>query len=93
MPLDPTNIVSMNNLAWILATEENDNIQLKRTLYLVEHAVAINRSDIFLDTLAEVSFKMDRKNDTVSLIKEAIAMNTSSVEYYRKQLKKINSFR
>ena len=91
LTIDPTDAISMNNLAWIFATDKTDNIQLERALHLAEEAVAIDRSDIFLDTLAEIYFRMGRKNDAVSLIKEAINMDSPNIEYYKEQLKKFNS--
>lgn len=91
LAIDPTDAVSMNNLAWILATDKADKVQLERALHLAEQAVAMDRSDIFLDTLAEIYFKMGRKNDAVSLIKEAINMDSPNIEYYKEQLTKFNS--
>ena len=53
----------MNKFSLDINLRERHNTQLKEALYLAEYAVDINRSDIFLDTLAEVYFKMDRKNE------------------------------
>ena len=91
LEIDPADAISMNNLAWILATDKTDNIQLEQALHLAEEAIAIDRSDIFLDTLAEIYFRMGRKSDAVSLIKEAINMDSPNIEYYKEQLKKFNS--
>jgi tetratricopeptide (TPR) repeat protein len=87
--LDPNQAEVLNNLAWLLVTvpdkEMRDPI---RALPLAERAVEIERSPVFLDTLAEAYFVNGRIADALAAIDEAIALDPKGWSYYEEQRKK-----
>ncbi|SPD72951.1 Tetratricopeptide repeat protein [uncultured Desulfobacterium sp.] len=90
--IDPGNAVSLNNLAWILVTAPDKEIRDKvRSLSLAKRAVDIERSSVFLDTLAEAYYANGMQNEAVNTIKEAISVAKENQGYYEKQLKKFLS--
>ena len=87
--LDPQQAVSLNNLAWLLVTAPNEDLRDKaRALELAKNAVALERSPVFLDTLAEAYYANGFRQEAVKIIKEAITLETGDTKYYEKQLKK-----
>jgi len=87
--LDPNQAVSLNNLAWILVTAPDQDLRDKvRALDLAKRAVAIERSAIFLDTLAEAYYANGRIREAVEAIDEAISVVQDGRDYYEKQLKR-----
>jgi Zn-dependent protease with chaperone function len=89
LSLDENQPIALNNLAWILVTA--DDVELrdkKRALPLAQRAVALERSPVFLDTLAEALYANGFAQEAVEIIKEAIALARNNVEYYRSQLLK-----
>ena len=60
----------------------------KRALALAQKAVALERSPVFLDTLAEALYANGFAPEAVETIKEAIDLARENVEYYRRQLLK-----
>ncbi len=94
LQLDPNRPVSLNNLAWLLATSSNPRIRdPKQALVLAKRAVSLERSSVFLDTLAEAYFVSGYPQEAVKMIKEALAKAKENREYYEKQLQKFLSGR
>jgi len=89
LSLDPSQAVALNNLAWILVTAEQVGLRdKKRALGLARRAVFLERSPVFLDTLAEALYANGFTSEAVETIKEAIALAKDNVEYYKRQLLK-----
>ena len=87
--LDNTRAVAINNLAWLLVTvPEEGSRDRKRALTLARKAVELDRSPIFLDTLAEAYYANGLMHEAIETIKEAIFLATEQKGYYKKQLKK-----
>jgi tetratricopeptide (TPR) repeat protein len=90
LSLDPRNATAMNNLAWVLVTEESMKDR-ERGLRLAKRAVALNPSPVFLDTLAEAYYVNGYTEEAVATIQEAMSIATENEAYYRGQLKKFKS--
>jgi Zn-dependent protease with chaperone function len=87
--LEPRNSLALNNLAWLLATAEDQNLRNeKRALFLAKKAVDLERSSMYLDTLAEAYFVNGMIQEAVTTIKEAIAVAENGKEYYERQLRR-----
>jgi len=87
--LDANQAVALNNLAWILATCPDEKLRDKhRALALAKRAVALERSAVFLDTLAEAYYLNGFVADAVETIKKAISVSKDNRNYYEKQLKR-----
>jgi len=87
--LERKQAVVLNNLAWLLVTVPEEGLRdPKRALILAEEAVALERSPVFLDTLAEVYYANGSTQKAIETIKEAILLEKEDDEYFRKQLKK-----
>ena len=87
--LDPNDAVSLNNLAWLLVTASNEALRDKtKALVLAKKAVELERSPVFLDTLAEAYYANGFVQEAIETIKEAIRLETGSTDYYEKQLRK-----
>jgi len=87
--LDPEQAAALNNLAWLLVTVTDKNLRDKgRALNLAKRAVAINKSPIFLDTLAEAYYANGLIHEAIKTIEQAISLATERVEYYEGQLEK-----
>lgn len=90
--MDPNEAVSLNNLAWLLVTAPNEDLRDKaRGLELAKKAVALERSPVFLDTLAEAYYANGFLREAVQTIKEAIRLETGNTDYFEKQLEKFNN--
>ncbi len=86
--LDKKQAMALNNLSWLLITAQNPELtDIKRGYELAKEAVKLERSPIFLDTLAEASFLMGKREEAIRIIEEAILRDKGN-PYYRKQLKK-----
>jgi Zn-dependent protease with chaperone function len=87
--LDPDQPESLNNLAWLLVTAPDEELRdKKRSLILAKKAVLLERSSVFLDTLAEAYYVNGFIPEAVKTIEEAIAIAKENRGYYEKQLKK-----
>lgn len=87
--LDPENSPALNNLAWLLATAEDQNLRdERRALVLAKKAVGLDRSAMYLDTLAEAYFVNGRISEAVTTIKEAITVAEEGKAYYEQQLRR-----
>jgi Zn-dependent protease with chaperone function len=81
--------ISLNNLAWLLLTEpEKGRQDAVRALALAKKAVSIERSPVYLDTLAEAYYANGRRQAAIDTIKEAISAATENRGYYQGQLKR-----
>ncbi len=90
--LDASHAVSLNNLAWLLVTVPEEELRdPDRALDLAKKAVAIERSPVFLDTLAETYYVNGLVREAVEAIQEAISLATENKGYYKKQLKRFQS--
>ena len=89
LSLDENQPIALNNLAWILVTANEVELRdKKRALALAQRAVALERSPVFLDTLAEALYANGFAQEAVETIKEAIDLARDNVEYYKRQLLK-----
>jgi tetratricopeptide (TPR) repeat protein len=87
--LDPNQSLALNNLAWLLATVEDQTLQdPKRALVLAKRAVALERSAMYLDTLAEAYYANGMIPEAIESIKEAISVAEGDRSYYEGQLRK-----
>jgi len=85
--LDENQAVALNNLAWILVTAGEVELRdKKRALALARRAVALERSPVFLDTLAEALYANGLVHEAVETIREAISAARDNREYYERQL-------
>jgi tetratricopeptide (TPR) repeat protein len=84
--------VALNNLAWILVTIPEEELRDKeRALILAERAVALEKSPIFLDTLAETCHANGLTEEAVENIKRAISLAKGDRGYYEDQLKRFRA--
>ena len=89
LEIDPNRAVSLNNLAWLLVTAPEERLRDEpRALDLAKKAVSLERSPIYLDTLAEAYYAEGFNTEAVAVIKEAIALEKGDTHYYEKQLEK-----
>ncbi len=87
--LDENQAVSLNNLAWLLVTVPDQELRDKRrALDLAKRAVALERSAVFLDTLAEAYYVNGLSREAVETIEEAVSVAEENRDYYEKQLEK-----
>lgn len=87
--LDENNPAVLNNFAWLIITTGDENLRDPvRGLYLAKKAVAIERSPVFLDTLAEAYWVNGNTEKAIQTIKDAIALDATGSVYYREQLEK-----
>ncbi|MFH1488672.1 MAG: peptidase M48 Ste24p, partial [Pseudomonadota bacterium] len=88
--LDPGHsAVAMNNLAWLLATTSEKGLRdRERALILAKKAVNLERSPMFLDTLAEALQANGFAAESIATIQEAIALARENQDYYQGQLEK-----
>lgn len=90
---EPTHAAALNNLAWLLVTSEQTEINNpQRGLQLAKRAVALQKTDVFLDTLAEAYYVNGFEKQAVKTIKEAIELATENEEYYQGQLEKFLTY-
>jgi tetratricopeptide (TPR) repeat protein len=86
---DSSQPVALNNLAWLLVTVPDKSLRdPPRALDLAKKAVALERSPVFLDTLAEAYYVNGFAQQAVEIIKEAISLEKGDDAYYKGQLRK-----
>ena len=89
LSLDPYQTEALNNLAWILVTAPDETMRDKeKALFLAKSAVALERSPMFLDTLAEAQYASGFVDEAVETIKEALSMASEGRSYYETQLRR-----
>ena len=87
--LDGDRPSALNNFAWLIITTDDNKLKdPERGLELAKKAVEIERSPIFLDTLAEAYWVNGNSEKAVQVIKEAIMLDDTGSPYYREQLEK-----
>ncbi len=87
--LDRKQPAALNNLAWLLLTSENpDPDDIKRGFELAKEAVELERSPVFLDTLAEACWLMGNNETAIKIIEEAILIDKTGNPHYKSQLEK-----
>jgi len=87
--LDPNQAGALNGLAWLLATANDKNMRDdKRALVLAKRAVDLERSAMYLDTLAEAYFVNGMIQEAIDTAKEAISIAELNKEYYEGQLRR-----
>jgi tetratricopeptide (TPR) repeat protein len=87
--IDKNRSAALNNLAWLLVTVPNKELRDKeRALSLAQMAVSMEKSPIYLDTLAETYHANGMSEEAVETIREAISMVDEGVDYYEKQLQR-----
>ena len=87
--LEPNQAMALNNLAWLLVTVPDEDIRDPiRALSLARRAVEIERSPVFLDTLAEAYYANGQIADALASIDEADALDQDGHSYYEKQRNK-----
>jgi Zn-dependent protease with chaperone function len=87
--LDQNQAVALNNLAWLLVTASHQELRdEKRGLKLAKRAVALERSPVFLDTLAEAYYVNGLMQEAIRTIEEAITLATKNRAYYKRQREK-----
>lgn len=92
LKVDPNRPVSLNNLAWLLATSDDPRLRdTKRALVLAKKAVALEHSPVYLDTLAEAYYVNGYREEAVQTMKEAFSKTKGNKDYYEKQLRKFLS--
>jgi Zn-dependent protease with chaperone function len=90
--MDGEEPVALNNLAWLLVTVPDEQLrEPARALALAKKAVALDRSAIYLDTLAEAYYANGFTKEALKAIDEAIAVARVNRAYYLKQRKKFMS--
>lgn len=89
LSIDPDNAVILNNLAWLLLTAQDESFQdYERGLSLAEEAVGLERSAVFLDTLAEAYYLHGRFDRALELIREALSQDPENRDYFLSQQEK-----
>jgi Zn-dependent protease with chaperone function len=89
LTLAPDDPEMLNNLAWLLATCEDDRFRdPQAALGLARRATAIDPAPHILDTLAESYFVNGMYKEAVSVARAALAASRKNREYYQKQLEK-----
>ena len=87
--LEPHNPKALNNLAWLLATcEDQDFRRPQRALGLAQKAAALEKAPHILDTLAESYYVNGEFEAAVAAAMRALDLATGNRFYYQKQLKK-----
>ncbi len=90
--LDPSQAAAFNNLSWLLVTIPDEALMDKqRGLALAKRAVAIERSPVFLDTLAEAYYVNGLIPEAIETIKEALSLAKDGAEYYETQLERFKA--
>lgn len=89
---DPRKAEALNNLAWLLVTCPEKGLRdPARGLELARRAVALERSPVYLDTLAEACFVNGLVEEALALGREALEKARDNRAYYEEQLRKFRS--
>jgi Zn-dependent protease with chaperone function len=86
---DPDRAVALNNLAWLLVTVPEERLRdNRRALALAERAVRLERTPVFLDTLAEAYYANGQIAEAVKAGQEALALAEENRKYYEGQVER-----
>ncbi|MBU0995883.1 MAG: M48 family metalloprotease [Proteobacteria bacterium] len=89
LKITPKNPHVLNNLAWLLATCDDESIQNpQKALALSKKAVALNATPESLDTLAESYYLNGMVAEAVAASKSALDLDPKERAYYENQLEK-----
>ncbi|RPJ14863.1 MAG: tetratricopeptide repeat protein, partial [Desulfobacteraceae bacterium] len=87
--IDPDNPRTLNNLAWLYATIEDESIRnVSGAITLAERAVRIEEKSHIYDTLAESYHAAGKYKEAAETGRKALALAGSDKSYYKKQLEK-----
>ncbi|MBR9982661.1 MAG: M48 family metalloprotease [Desulfatitalea sp.] len=82
----------LNNLAWVLATIEDETLRdTHRALILAQQAVTLKTAPHIWDTLAEALFVNGRIDEAIAAQKTALSLNPPDRQHYEEQLEKFRS--
>jgi len=89
MHIQPDNAEVMNNLAWLYATCEQEELRNpEKALTLAKKAAKLQSKHYILDTLAEAYYVNGYFEEAVELAERVIQMDLKDPTHYQKQLKK-----
>jgi Zn-dependent protease with chaperone function len=87
--LQPDNFSAMNNLAWILATSEDEAFRDPgRAVLLAARAAELKPSSQILDTFAECLYRNGQPEEAIYIGDKALLTATGDRGYFEKQLDK-----
>ncbi|OGP51841.1 MAG: hypothetical protein A2Y79_08880 [Deltaproteobacteria bacterium RBG_13_43_22] len=83
---EPNHYLSLNNLAWLLATSKDPGLfQPAKALVLARKAAALKPDPMILDTLAEAYLANGRPDIALQIARQVLAENPSNRAYYQAQ--------
>jgi tetratricopeptide (TPR) repeat protein len=92
LALSPDNPDTLNNLAWLLATETNTAVyNPERALKLAQKAIALKKAPHIWDTLAESLFVNGLIEEAIAAEQQALEMNPEDAQTYKDQLNKFKN--
>ncbi len=84
---------TLNNLAWLLVTCEDETFrERKRGLRLAKAAAALKKEPHIFDTLAEAYLLNEKYEEAVRASETALALETGDKAYLEEQLKKMKKY-
>lgn len=87
--LQPDNYSALNNLAWILATSQDEAFRNPRAaVLLAARAVDLKPSSQILDTFAECLYRNGQLEEAIYIGEKALLSATGDRSYFEKQLDK-----
>ncbi|MDO9109267.1 MAG: M48 family metalloprotease [Desulfatirhabdiaceae bacterium] len=87
--LQPDNFSALNNLAWILATSEDEAFRNpRRAVLLAARAAELKPSSQILDTFAECLYRNGQPEEAIYIGEKALLTATGDRSYFERQLKK-----
>jgi Zn-dependent protease with chaperone function len=87
--LQPDNFSALNNLAWILATSEDEAFRNPRAaVLLAARAAALKPTPQILDTFAECLYRNGQPDEAIYIGEKALLSATGDRSYFEKQLNK-----
>jgi Zn-dependent protease with chaperone function len=87
--LNPDNPNTLNNLAWLLATSENNDLRNpQKALEYARKAIALKKTPYIWDTLAEALYANGRITEAINAEKQALKLDPGNRQTYEKQIQK-----
>jgi Zn-dependent protease with chaperone function len=94
LDLNPEDPEILNNLAWLYATADVEELRKPaEALRLSQKAARISPKPHILDTLGESYFVNGRYEEAVRALEAAVSAGTDNPAYYAEQLKKFKQYR